>query len=367
MEEFMDWKNLKQQARTWRDSEKALLELRRCLEREPEETVRTLFSMAEDHKLGYERHLSLEYGVNAESMEPGSLDKRPTALRRAKDLIMCGAMHAFWSLVVQIDRQVRAKRGVAQVVALSTPPVLRGQLLRRRRDDAFAVAAKEVLYLFEELVTVFYEVGRYCRLALREGGGSQRCRELMEWADGRLASFLDAKLSVSQDRRLRTALDELRREYGLSLQEAKAREAYTIAHLAFALREEGMPIRPGSNTTNVISLASRLIQETAPEQALRPERFDAKADLPEVGAGDEDLTVEEDAEYEQQVFEAILDNAGLSKRERQVVEERLKVLEETGDRLTDAEVAARLGVAEGTVKSLGHRVRTKVGPLFDRE
>ncbi len=278
---------------------------------------------------------------------------------------MSGASHTFWSYVAEIDREVVKERAVGQVVAFSTPSVM-----RRTRKDPYAVAARKVLYLFEELVTVFYEIGRCNRNLLREGRlrpqEKRRCRELMDWADGRLVAFMDAKLNVGQNLGLRRALEKLRRQRGLSLREAKFEALRAVAHMAFALREEGQPTRPGTGVGSVVSLVPRLIEEQEPG-----EQQYVDLDAPEVGVEDKDLTAEEDAEYEQQVFEKILDNAGLSRRERQWAEIKLEGLERDGRRYTDAETAARLSdvvgekFAEGTVKSLGHRARKKVGPFLE--
>jgi hypothetical protein len=376
--ETMDWKNLEQQSKRWHDHEEELRELRRHLERSPNEVVR-IFRMAEDRELGFKLYLQKEFGVNARTLEVQAGTPPLTETQPAKDLIMCGAIHTFWAnvscikaetletLKPELEKQQRVRRGPLGNKKRGTEERL------LVRPEVYESAAQKVLYLYDELVTVFYEIGRSTRSFLQEGRLSplqkRLCRELKYWADERLVSFMDTKLNVGINRRLHDALEELRRGTSLSSWQAKVIALREEVHVAFLLREEGMPIRPGSGATSVVSLVSHLIAE-GELQGQRDVELDT---LEDVGAEDREMFEYEEREYERQVLQTYLDDAGIvAEQERRIAEIMLEHEDRTGEQISVKETVARYKAltgetpAEGSVKSVRSRLRAKIGPVLGR-
>ncbi|MBA3390673.1 MAG: sigma-70 family RNA polymerase sigma factor [Rubrobacter sp.] len=324
MEEFMDWKNLEQQSERWRDSEKTLREIRRHLKRDPR-SVKGVFDAAEENRLVYKHHLFHVFHVRADTMEVvEGLKPSATSLKRRKDLIMSGAAHGFYSDVLEV-RDELSKRRSEDLAARFFPKFRRSFL---NAEDSYEVAARKVLALYDEQVTLFYDIWSVNRDLLRARGLTPRqrrhARELTEWAEGRLVSFLDAKTSLDKNPRLGRAVEKNAREAGLSSWQQKLLELTSVTPLAFAEREPGEPIRPGTGKPSVVSRAGRLVEETGTEQTLKPERFEVVPDSPEAGRDDEELLEHEDDEAQRQNVDRLADEAGLPKRQRQAFELRHK-------------------------------------------
>lgn len=338
MERFMDWKSLEQQSERWRENEETLLELRRRLEREPS-SVEGVFEEAEKNRRVFEHLLLVTHGVRAGRMELVEGFKPPLSLEWKKDLIMSGVFYEFYSGVLA----VRAEFNRVLRIYRSQSPVVR--LLPKQYSvptaDLYAGAAKKVLALFEELVAVFHEIASVSRDWRRShelsAAEKKHARELEKWANERLATFVDAKTSLAKNERLRSAVAERARESGLSLWQQKLVELVTATPLAFAEREEGEPIRPGSGKKSVASRAVSEIEETA-----TPERF--KTGSQEVAAEDEALRQHEDAEAHRQYVDRLAEVANLPKRQRQA----FTLCHKEG--LSDTEIAEIMEVDETTVR-----------------
>jgi hypothetical protein len=146
MEESIDRKSLKQQSEGWRENEKTLLELRRCLEGDPR-SVRWVFEAAEENRLVFENHLFVRFGVKADTMEVVEGFKPPLSLRGKKDLILLGAFYEFYSDVLEVREEMERRR--AEDLAARWISKF-GRSFPADGEGSYEKAATKVLALYDE-------------------------------------------------------------------------------------------------------------------------------------------------------------------------------------------------------------------------
>lgn len=340
--------NLLSQARRWREGEDALRELKGLLQRDQRDlrfVLAGIFDPAEDCKLGWQVYLLNRFGMDAETLTVLKGFRPPRTLEAAKELIVAGALHTFWTRVVEIRGELLRELAAAQVVAGSLP-----SFMRQPGRDPYAAAQKDVLAAFEELPATFGVIAL-----------SAHNQEIKEWAAERLASWTDTQISIEQHKRLKAALEEGE----LSPEQTKLLELVPASLIAFGEWEPGEPFRPGSGGKSYVSRVAESMVETGSEQAEKnevgkededgkskpprleyadPERSEFGDEDPELKAAEEDL----DREHNRRRLENIERQARLPKRQRQVYE-----LDKAG--YSGAEIAARLGIDGSTVRQ--HRMR----------
>lgn len=255
---------------------------------------------------------------------------------------MAGALHTFWTRVVEIRGELLRELAAAQVVARSLP-----SFGWRPRRDPYAAAIKDVFAAFEELPATFGVIAR-----------TAPNQEIKEWAADRLASWTDTQISIGQNKPLRAALAERASEAGLSKEQTKLLELLTASLIAFGEWEQTRePFRTGSGGKSYVSRASSILEQSGSEQAEKNEHGKAPRleyvdpERPETGGEDPDLEATEDdldKEHTRRQLENIERQVRLPKRQRQVYE-----LDKAG--CNEAEIAARLGIEGSTVRV--HRKR----------
>lgn len=165
------FQDLLAQAKKWQEGEEAVREIRKLLQQDRRNALMAIFEVAEDHKLGWQMYLLSKFGVDAETMTILKGFRPPRTLETAKDLILAGSLHTFWSRVLD------AKKDALAAAVMHTMPY------GSRRVPSTA-ASGAVISAFEELPATFGVIVQ-----------TARDDRIKEWAATRLATWTDTRSS----------------------------------------------------------------------------------------------------------------------------------------------------------------------------